>query len=121
MAPSQAAPPPTVPFTRILVHHNKVVDSLLNVDDFGGIETWQGGPAYVYDNISGNPGGYRNWDHVLNPNTEARFRPRLLPGRGLQELSLQQHRLGQIQRPGRQAGQHGSLPGNHQLPEHFLQ
>ena len=61
------------PFTRILIHHNKVVDSLLNVDDFGGIETWQGGPAYVYDNISGNPGGYRNWEHALNPNAENRF------------------------------------------------
>jgi hypothetical protein len=61
------------PFARILIHHNKVVDSLLNVDDFGGIETWQGGPAYVYDNISGNPGGYRNWDHALNPNAENRF------------------------------------------------
>ena len=36
--------------------------TLLNTDDFGGIETWQGGPAYVYDNISGNPGGYRNAD-----------------------------------------------------------
>ncbi len=61
------------PFTRILIHHNKAVDTLLNVDDFGGIETWQGGPAYVYNNISGNPGGYRNWDHVLSPNTEDRF------------------------------------------------
>lgn len=61
------------PFARILIHHNKAVDTLLNVDDFGGIETWQGGPAYVYDNISGNPGGYRNWDHVLSPNTEDRF------------------------------------------------
>ena len=61
------------PFARILIHHNKVVDSLLNTDDFGGIETWQGGPAYVYDNISGNPGGYRNWDHVLNPDKECRF------------------------------------------------
>jgi len=61
------------PFVRILIHHNKVVDSLLNVDDFGGIETWQGGPAYVYNNISGNPGGYRNWDHTLNPNAENRF------------------------------------------------
>ena len=61
------------PFTRILIHHNKAVDTLLNMDDFGGIETWQGGPAYVYDNISGNPGGYRNWDHVLSPNTEDRF------------------------------------------------
>ncbi len=61
------------PFTRILIHHNKAVDTLLNVDDFGGIETWQGGPAYVYCNISGNPGGYRNWDHVLSPDTEDRF------------------------------------------------
>ena len=61
------------PFARILIHHNKVVDSLLNNDDFGGIETWQGGPAYVYDNISGNPGGYRNWDHVLSPDKESRF------------------------------------------------
>jgi len=61
------------PFTRILIHHNKAVDTLLNNDDFGGIETWQGGPAYVYNNISGNPGGYRNWDHVLSPDTEDRF------------------------------------------------
>jgi hypothetical protein len=61
------------PFGRILIHHNKVVDSLINVDDFGGIETWQGGPAYVFDNISGNPGGYRNWEHVLSPDKENRF------------------------------------------------
>ncbi len=61
------------PFSRILIHHNKAVDTLLNVDDFGGIETWQGGPSYVYDNISGNPGGYRNWDHVLSPDNEDRF------------------------------------------------
>jgi hypothetical protein len=61
------------PFTRILIHHNKAIDTLINVDDFGGIETWQGGPAYVYDNISGNPGGYRSWDHALNPNAENRF------------------------------------------------
>ena len=61
------------PFTRILIHHNKAIDTLINVDDFGGIETWQGGPAYVYDNISGNPGGYRSWDHELNPNSECRF------------------------------------------------
>ncbi|HEY2588896.1 MAG TPA: LamG-like jellyroll fold domain-containing protein [Tepidisphaeraceae bacterium] len=61
------------PFTRILIHHNKAVDTLLNNDDFGGIETWQGGPAYVFDNISGNPGGYRSWDHAMNPNKESRF------------------------------------------------
>ena len=61
------------PFTRILIHHNKATDTLLNNDDFGGIETWQGGPAYVYDNISGNPGGYRSWEHAMQPNTESRF------------------------------------------------
>jgi hypothetical protein len=61
------------PFTRILIHHNKAADTLINVDDFGGIETWQGGPAYVYDNISANPGGYRSWDHELNPKSENRF------------------------------------------------
>jgi hypothetical protein len=61
------------PFARILIHHNKAIDTLINVDDFGSIETWQGGPAYVYDNISGNPGGYRSWDHELNPNAENRF------------------------------------------------
>lgn len=61
------------PFTRLLIHHNQAVDTLLNNDDFGGIETWQGGPAYVYNNVSGNPGGYRNWDHVLSPDTEDRF------------------------------------------------
>jgi hypothetical protein len=61
------------PFARLLIHHNKAVDTLINVDDFGGIETWQGGPAYVYDNLSGNPGGYRSWDHALNPTAENRF------------------------------------------------
>ena len=61
------------PFTRILIHHNKAVDTLINTDDYGGIETWQGGPAYVYDNISGNPGGYRSWDHAMSPDTEDRF------------------------------------------------
>ncbi len=49
------------PLSRVLVHHNKVTDSLLNTDDWGGIETWQGGPFYIYDNISGNPNGYQHF------------------------------------------------------------
>lgn len=49
--------PRDVPFARSLIHHNKVVDSLLKSSDWGGIETWQGGPHYVYNNISVNPGG----------------------------------------------------------------
>ncbi|HBC86064.1 MAG TPA: hypothetical protein DCZ94_03830 [Lentisphaeria bacterium] len=50
------------PFTRILIHGNKVTDPMLNTNDWGGIETWQGGPAYVFNNISGNPGGYWNYN-----------------------------------------------------------
>ena len=46
------------PLGRILIHHNKVVDPLLNTNDWGGIETWQGGNFYVYGNIVDNPGGY---------------------------------------------------------------
>jgi hypothetical protein len=46
---------------RILIHHNRVVDPLLNTNDWGGIETWQGGTHYVYNNVSGNPGGYWNF------------------------------------------------------------
>ena len=51
-----------VPFTRLLIHHNKVWESMLNCNDYGGIETWQGGPFYVFDNISYNALGYRNWE-----------------------------------------------------------
>lgn len=53
-----------VPFTRILIHHNKVRESMLNCNDYGGIETWQGGPAYVFNNLSYNAQGYRNWGHA---------------------------------------------------------
>ncbi|MFW6303315.1 MAG: LamG-like jellyroll fold domain-containing protein [Candidatus Sumerlaeota bacterium] len=50
-----------VPFSRYLVHHNKVIDPLLKSNDWGGIETWQGGTHYVYNNISANPGGLMHW------------------------------------------------------------
>jgi concanavalin A-like lectin/glucanase superfamily protein len=60
------------PFSRILIHHNKVEDSLLDTNDWGGIETWQGGPFYVYCNISGNPGGFWHWKY-LNAKTFARL------------------------------------------------
>jgi hypothetical protein len=49
------------PLSRVLIHHNKVVDSLLNTNDWGGIEFWQIGPAYLFSNISGNPNGFWNW------------------------------------------------------------
>ena len=59
------------PLTRILIHHNKIVDSLLNNNDWGGIETWQGGPAYVFNNVSGNPRGYKTWGYKLQPDRPA--------------------------------------------------
>lgn len=45
------------PFLRSLVHHNRVVDTLLGAQDAGGIAAWMGGPAYIFDNESGNPVG----------------------------------------------------------------
>lgn len=67
-----------VPLSRILIHQNKVVHGIRTGDDCGNIETWQGGTAYVYNNVSGNPGGFRNasWmDGKDNPNKpgSARF------------------------------------------------
>ncbi|MCW8132807.1 MAG: LamG domain-containing protein [Planctomycetota bacterium] len=61
------------PFCRLLIHHNKVTDPLLNTNDWGGIETWQGGPAYVYNNVSGNPGGYWHWGYNKAKPGGARF------------------------------------------------
>jgi concanavalin A-like lectin/glucanase superfamily protein len=51
----------TYPLIRTLVHHNKVTNSLLSTNDYGGIEIWQGGPAYVYNNVCGNALGRRNY------------------------------------------------------------
>ncbi|UCE47708.1 MAG: hypothetical protein JSW47_19180, partial [Phycisphaerales bacterium] len=54
------------PLSRVICHHNKVIDPMLNNNDFGGIETWQGGPFYVYNNIVGNPGGYQHWKYIIS-------------------------------------------------------
>ncbi len=61
------------PMSRVLIHHNKVVDSLLMSSDWGGIETWQGGPFYVYNNISANPGGIMNWSKKKKGEGTPRF------------------------------------------------
>jgi len=52
----------TVPFIRGLVHHNRVSHSLQGLNDYGGIESWQGGPVYTYNNISEDAQGWHyNW------------------------------------------------------------
>jgi concanavalin A-like lectin/glucanase superfamily protein len=50
-----------IPLARYLVHHNKAEQTLLATNDWGGIETWQGGPFYLYSNISANPNGHWHW------------------------------------------------------------
>lgn len=41
-----------IPFSRTLIHHNKVWMSMQYCNDYGGIEAWQGGPTYIYNNLS---------------------------------------------------------------------
>lgn len=54
---------------RALVHHNKVTNTLLMLNDYGGIEGWQNGPSYFFCNISGNARGFRHFsgDNIYNP------------------------------------------------------
>lgn len=50
-----------IPFNRHLVHHNRVEDVLVKSNDWGGIETWQGGPHYVFNNLVINPIAFKHW------------------------------------------------------------
>ena len=65
--------PGDAPLSRNLIHHNKAEQTLLQANDWGGIETWQGGPFYVYDNISADPNGYWNWSAVNSKGFNARL------------------------------------------------
>jgi hypothetical protein len=59
----------TVPLVRYLIHHNQLENTLLGVNDFGGLEHFQGGPAYLYNNVSRNAVGNRSfWNHQLGYN-----------------------------------------------------
>lgn len=46
------------PLVRIQVYRNRVSEGLLHKTDFGNIEFWSYGPAYVYNNITIDPVGY---------------------------------------------------------------
>jgi len=48
-----------VSLVRGYVHHNKVSHSLIGCCDYGGIEAFQIGPAFYYDNISYDASGYK--------------------------------------------------------------
>lgn len=43
-----------VPLTRILIHHNQADNTMLGCNDYGGIELFQGGPVYIFNNVSRN-------------------------------------------------------------------
>jgi concanavalin A-like lectin/glucanase superfamily protein len=55
-----------VPLTRILIHHNRITNAMLACNDYGGLEYWQGGPIYAFNNISGNSIGYRHYAKLSN-------------------------------------------------------
>lgn len=52
-----------VPFIRGLIHHNSAFNTLIGTNDYGGIESWQGGPAYCYNNYSHNASGYKHYNN----------------------------------------------------------
>lgn len=41
-----------VPLVRVLIHQNKAWKTMQNGNDFGGIESWQHGPVYIFNNLS---------------------------------------------------------------------
>jgi len=53
-----------VPLIRILIHQNKAWKTMQNANDFGGIEAWQHGPVYIFDNLSHDPRG--QWEGRRN-------------------------------------------------------
>lgn len=54
----------SLPFIRGLTHHNKASNTLIGCNDYGGIENWQGGPAYFYNNISHNASGFKHFNNT---------------------------------------------------------
>ena len=53
----------SLPYIRGIVHDNKASNTMIGCNDYGGIESWQGGPAYYYNNISFNCTGYKHFNH----------------------------------------------------------
>jgi hypothetical protein len=61
--------PRTAPLTRFLIHHNQIDNTMLGANDYGGLEHFQGGPTYIYNNVSRNTVGNRSfWNHMLGYN-----------------------------------------------------
>ncbi len=54
-----------VPLTRMLVHGNQIDNTMLGCNDYGGLEHFQGGPIYIYNNITRNCVGNRTLGREL--------------------------------------------------------
>ncbi len=52
VSPGKGATRGDVPFVRVLIHENKAWKTMQNANDFGGIESWQHGPVYIFNNLS---------------------------------------------------------------------
>ncbi|MDA3821292.1 MAG: T9SS type A sorting domain-containing protein [Bacteroidales bacterium] len=53
----------SVSFIRGLIHHNSASNTLIGTNDYGGIESWQGGPSFCYNNNSHNASGYKHYNN----------------------------------------------------------
>lgn len=51
-----------VPFIRGLIYQNKASNTLIGTNDYGGIESWQGGPTFCFNNYSHNAMGYKHYN-----------------------------------------------------------
>jgi hypothetical protein len=48
------------PLIRNIISGNMVSNSLLGLQDYGGIASWMAGPVYIFNNVSINPVGYKH-------------------------------------------------------------
>ncbi len=55
-----------VPLVRVLIHQNKAWKTMQNANDFGGIESWQHGPVYIFNNLSFDARGQQEGRRVTN-------------------------------------------------------
>ncbi len=55
-----------VPLIRVLIHQNKAWKTMQNGNDFGGIESWQHGPVYIFNNLSHDARGQREAQRLFH-------------------------------------------------------
>ncbi len=52
-----------IPFIRGMIYQNQASNTLIGTNDYGGIESWQGGPAFCFNNASHNASGYKHYNN----------------------------------------------------------